>query len=837
MPFSNQEKINNADKLALQIAGTANDAPGEQFWDNESFAWTPVIPPARLWADFDNIPGAVTPIDADNAVLANPTFMEKRKVRLTLRIESNDRAYLARSVFNDNTSSLLDNGILPALFQINGGASNGYVARLYNGDPDAGGVEITTTQYGAGKRAWDFNYAIGILKVSTDTSATFRSIYDGNGLWLVWYRYIGDFIGGTGAVADPSRLYLTVTQPTHGYPVGPARIAVTWDDVNDKWVGAIATGDDTLASGLITEVIDVDTFEVTLEGRVYQPGHGLNTDEYYYLSETVAGAIDGIEPSISQPLLYVYNDNNFIVRFERPVGLGGPGDGLIIQEDGATIVSNTGFLNFISDFTVIEDPPNVARITLTVPAEAEGKIEVNLDPVSGTSPPASTVIRNQAEYDALGYNLKYLQDVPRIIPPTLTTRVLANMGPGTYLNTPLNPFYAPEFGSDAQLSVNNLLLNHRGSLFLNSPETYFRRGIAYVGTDVTEVQPEITGNIVTNNTLLRTDAGTWVVDEHLGRSVLVESGSSAGEKRRVESNTTNTLTLVGGGLSTTGACSFKLVEPAAVVLDSTDGVTRNGARINFSLNDPGATALFNNVQFGTPSIPIYGMDSVGQSRFLLINCVVHAASSGFWLVVGYGGGAVSECYINNLNSYPPAIAPSPNGFFIGDTVIDGNPRSGWGHLTLTANNSITIRNSTIIASAPGNNNHLIGLRSNCTVELENRIRLKGNTNFNGIHLSYDAGASTTLITDEPADIQINDCESAILAQAGANIVIEDDIAGTGNAVAWEIEDGASVVVPDPTGLGGVVELRIDGEDFTYAQVVPSSGDLFVGQKGSRFLKP
>lgn len=196
MPFSDQEKLANADKLALQIVGTANSDPGQQYWYNECFGWAPVVPNNKLWEKFNSIPGATNPTEADAAVAANPTILEKKKIRLTLRLESTNRAYLARTTYGDNTSPLLENGVQPALIQINGGASNGYIARLYHGDPDTGGSEITTTQHGGtgGSPAWQFNYSAGILLVSTDQRDTFKSYYDADGLWLVWYRYIGPYM-------------------------------------------------------------------------------------------------------------------------------------------------------------------------------------------------------------------------------------------------------------------------------------------------------------------------------------------------------------------------------------------------------------------------------------------------------------------------------------------------------------------------------------------------------------------------------------------------------------------------------------------------------------------
>ena len=165
MSFSNEEKIIKSDKLSLQIT----DTDPNKKWYNENFGWYPITPPDKIWLQFDQIPGAINQTEADNAVTNFPSILEKRKIRLTLDITSNNRAYLCRSIYNDNTSELLGNGILPSLVQINGALSSGYSVRFYHGDPDVDGVELSTTYHSGigGEPSWEFNYATGFVKISS----------------------------------------------------------------------------------------------------------------------------------------------------------------------------------------------------------------------------------------------------------------------------------------------------------------------------------------------------------------------------------------------------------------------------------------------------------------------------------------------------------------------------------------------------------------------------------------------------------------------------------------------------------------------------------------------
>ena len=194
MPFSQSEMISKLDKLILQIYGTSDAAPGSKYWYNESERWVPIIDPTKVWNDVNSILPANTPAEADANVASQPTLLEKRTIHLTEDITTNHRTYVARSIFGDATSDIVENWILPALVRNNGGASNGYIVKLFNGDPSGAGVELSTTYHGgsAGEPSWIFSYSNGILTISDDEASHFNTL----DLWIVGYRYIGE-TGGT----------------------------------------------------------------------------------------------------------------------------------------------------------------------------------------------------------------------------------------------------------------------------------------------------------------------------------------------------------------------------------------------------------------------------------------------------------------------------------------------------------------------------------------------------------------------------------------------------------------------------------------------------------------
>jgi len=97
---------------------------------------------------------------------------------------------------------------------------------------------------------------------------------------------------------------------------------------NGTWEKAKADGDgSTVATHVVTEVIDANTFKVANSGRIEIVGHGLTPDEYYFTSESTAGDSTTTEPTISNPIFKVFDANQIDLFQWRPATSGGSGGG------------------------------------------------------------------------------------------------------------------------------------------------------------------------------------------------------------------------------------------------------------------------------------------------------------------------------------------------------------------------------------------------------------------------------------------------------------------------------------------------------------------------------
>ena len=120
-------------------------------------------------------------------------------------------------------------------------------------------------------------------------------------------------IGGGGSASGATT---DVTQSSHGFAVKDC-IRHT----GSAWTKARANSNSTLALGVVTAVANSNTFTVAQSGRFELTSHGLTVGQWYYLSESSAGALTTTEPAISQPLVYVESANFLFVFPYRPTNL------------------------------------------------------------------------------------------------------------------------------------------------------------------------------------------------------------------------------------------------------------------------------------------------------------------------------------------------------------------------------------------------------------------------------------------------------------------------------------------------------------------------------------
>lgn len=132
--------------------------------------------------------------------------------------------------------------------------------------------------------------AIGLEIFNTDTVQ--KEIFDG----LVW--------SGVGT----SNQFFRVTQAGHGRPIGsstPIPVYLT----GGIWTDAIANSEFSLATHVIVQVIDANSFVVASSGRYEMTGHGLLPENHYYVSDSASGVLSLDGAILSNPVILVEDAN------------------------------------------------------------------------------------------------------------------------------------------------------------------------------------------------------------------------------------------------------------------------------------------------------------------------------------------------------------------------------------------------------------------------------------------------------------------------------------------------------------------------------------------------
>jgi len=195
MAFLSEELVNFSFKGWNALLGTANrnTSPNNLAWYEEFYPADVEVKPLQILVEFDQIPIAPDLATARANAAAAPSriadySLATTAIRLTPTV--NQTAFFALSTFGDWTTRM-QNWLLPQHYPLaDGTPSFGYQVRLWNGDPNAGGVEIFPT---TGKidafTAWTFSYGAGAIVIASNAVAAL--ITDVNNVFIQGFQYIG----------------------------------------------------------------------------------------------------------------------------------------------------------------------------------------------------------------------------------------------------------------------------------------------------------------------------------------------------------------------------------------------------------------------------------------------------------------------------------------------------------------------------------------------------------------------------------------------------------------------------------------------------------------------
>ena len=151
-----------------------------------------VVPATNIWSDSSLIPE--TPPGSTGAtvqVYLAGTSGHRMTADSTI---SGNRTFIAYSTYNDSTTSILGDWIDTSF-------SADYIIKVYRGDPNSGGVQLSAAGSGSND-TWFFDYSSGVLNfngTSVPSGVTSSNIY------IVGYRYVG------GKGAQPTSGFSTFT--------------------------------------------------------------------------------------------------------------------------------------------------------------------------------------------------------------------------------------------------------------------------------------------------------------------------------------------------------------------------------------------------------------------------------------------------------------------------------------------------------------------------------------------------------------------------------------------------------------------------------------------------
>jgi hypothetical protein len=194
--FSVLERVKLAEKILA--AGVRDSDPTTQWYESTNPELLVVLSD-RVWTQGGLVrqyPAANLTVARANAAgplagVVQDYSQPVDSVRLTPDVAVNN-TFIALTTYGDYSSARLDQWVQPQVVpQTSGLPSFGYSVRLYDGDPNAGGTEVLTTDGTTGTGinksvGWIWSYTNGVLMLADDFAVADP--------WILGFRYIGDTV-------------------------------------------------------------------------------------------------------------------------------------------------------------------------------------------------------------------------------------------------------------------------------------------------------------------------------------------------------------------------------------------------------------------------------------------------------------------------------------------------------------------------------------------------------------------------------------------------------------------------------------------------------------------
>ena len=360
MGFSNQERINLFTKA---LAAGVYDANSTAVWYESKFPFTFALDGDSVWTNLAGIPAAANLTTARSNAASNPTIIEDLSqnadaVRLTLVSGTNSSTYAAYATYNDTSSELLKNWILPQLVpQSSGTPSIGYAIALYDGDPASGGTLVTTTDGTTGTGVnktvgWIFSYASGILILSDDFKSSISDPY------ILGFRYIGTTANDSGG----GNINGSISSTEIAFGTGVDTIGGASDFTYDSTNNLLEV--EKIEAQVVIQIRNETGSTIDAGSAVYVSGIGSGGKPLVDLADSTSSST---MPSVAIVSNNIATGNNgFGILTGQINGLDGSASNTVF--DSTIVVGDIGKTLYVSDV-------NPGRLTITKPTGSSELIQ------------------------------------------------------------------------------------------------------------------------------------------------------------------------------------------------------------------------------------------------------------------------------------------------------------------------------------------------------------------------------------------------------------------------------------------------------------------------------
>lgn len=479
-------------------------------------------------------------------------------------------------------------------------------------------------------------------------------------------------------------------------------------------------------------------------------------------------------------------------------------------------------------------------VATTVRDETIEEMTFTVNSDTGVSPATSVRIRSQAEFTALGSPLRYIHDVFDILQGVTVMYPINVLLDGTAAHGakpgscgPVYLGYEPIIGPPTNGSWG------RGPSYFGSDFSKLRwfGGINFEGVGEVEIEASQGGVISgTAGKYLTRDLGTWIVNEHRGRLVRIDSGIGAGSYAVVVANTTTELETVSYSLDA-GSCNFSIIEPKTVIADTAN----HSGVYNFGSSWGGYITFFN-LKFGTVAQPSSIQIFINTTpSYYIANCMFVTRSFQFDAASqdGYVRCDISSIRLVYDPNYISAVWLKSCTFFPWGTLIYSTDIDRplvdmeaayfyWERVAVLAPSGMSagvplVRIGQGMSRIYGDFADGMRLRGNGVCDL---IQVLGD-------LVFGYSVYATIIS-----MRLENAANAIVVDGG-KVTFPNNLTISGTsalATGWRLLDGGQVFVNNPADIGGTTNIVIDGETKTYVADMANPGDVINGRYGSRFVR-